>query len=105
MVEEGTSTITAPLILIVEFLVALALAVGLLYKYGDIRRQNVFVTVSTLIVWFLSFVIIFLLPVDVSSVSVVQYSRLALLAGALPTLLWWFLAPLSDVLPAQDVPM
>ncbi len=69
MVEEGKSTVSAPLILIVEFLVALILAVGLLHKYGDLRRQNVFVTISTLVVWFLSFVIIFLLPVDVSSVS------------------------------------
>ena len=69
MVEEGKSAVSAPLILTVEFLVALILAACLLYKYGDIRRQNPFVTAFTLVVWFLSFVIIFLLPVDVSSVS------------------------------------
>uniref|UniRef100_A0A1X7UMF4 Kinesin motor domain-containing protein n=3 Tax=Amphimedon queenslandica TaxID=400682 RepID=A0A1X7UMF4_AMPQE len=50
-----------------EFLLALLLAVYLLYVYSDIRRQNPVVTGSTLLIWFLSFVIIFLLPVDVSS--------------------------------------
>lgn len=68
MTEEGKSKISAPFILTVEFLLALFLAAYLLHKYGNIRKQNVFVTVSTLVVWFLSFVIIFLLPVDVSSV-------------------------------------
>ena len=51
-----------------EFLLALLLAIYLLYVYSDIRRQNPVVTGSTLLIWFLSFVIIFLLPVDVSSV-------------------------------------
>ena len=59
----------APLLLTVEFVLALLLAVYLLYRYANIRRQNPFATVTTLVVWFLSFVIIFLLPVDVSSVS------------------------------------
>lgn len=58
-----------PVILLVELLLAFLLAVYLLHKYANLRHQNPFVTVSTLIVWFLSFVIIFLLPVDVSSVS------------------------------------
>ena len=67
--EEDVSKFTAPIILIVEFSLALILAVYLLYKYGDFRRHNPFVTICTLIIWFMSFVIIFLLPVDVSSVS------------------------------------
>jgi len=53
----------------VEFSLALLLAAYLLYKYGNFRKHNPFVTGCTLLVWFLSFVIIFLLPVDVSSVS------------------------------------
>lgn len=69
MSEEDVSRFTAPIILIVEFLLALILAVYLLYNYGDFRRHNPFVTICTLIIWFMSFVIIFLLPVDVSSVS------------------------------------
>lgn len=65
---EGQSRYSAPIILLIEFSLALLLAVYLLFKYGNFRRQNPFVTVCTLLVWFLSFVIIFLLPVDVSSV-------------------------------------
>ena len=70
MSEEDVTRFTAPIIIIIEFLLALVLAVYLLYQYGDIKRQNPFVTVCTLIIWFMSFVIIFLLPVDVSSVSI-----------------------------------
>ena len=67
MAEEGASRVSAPIILLLESALSLLLAVYLLWKYGDIRRQNPLVTVSTLLVWFLSFFIIFVLPVDVSS--------------------------------------
>ena len=63
------SGVVPPLLLTVECVLALLLAVYLLHRYANIRRQNPFTTVTTLVVWFLSFVIIFLLPVDVSSVS------------------------------------
>ena len=69
--EEGDSRISAPIILFIEFSVALVLALYLLHKYGNFRKQNPFVTVTTLLVWFLCFVSIFLLPVDVSSVSAI----------------------------------
>ena len=65
--EEGISRVSAPIILLLEALVSLLLAVYLLWNYGDIRRQNPLVSVTTLLVWFLSFFIIFVLPVDVSS--------------------------------------
>ena len=58
---------SAPIVLLLEALLSLLLAVYLLWKYGDIRRQNPLVSVATLLVWFLSFFIIFVLPVDVSS--------------------------------------
>lgn len=67
MGEEGASRVSAPIILLVEAVLSLLLAAYLLWKYGDIRRQNPLVTISTLVVWFLSFFIIFVLPVDVSS--------------------------------------
>ena len=67
MAEEGASRVTAPIVLLLESVFSLLLAAYLLWKYGDIRRQNPLVTVSTLLVWFLSFFIIFVLPVDVSS--------------------------------------
>lgn len=67
MAEEGASRVSAPIILLLEAVLSLLLAVYLLWKYGDIRKQNPLVSVSTLLVWFLSFFIIFVLPVDVSS--------------------------------------
>lgn len=67
MAEEGASRASAPIILLLESAFSLLLAAYLLWKYGDIRRQNPLVTVSTGLVWFLSFFIIFVLPVDVSS--------------------------------------
>ena len=65
--EEGVSRVSAPIILLLEALLSLLLAVYLLWNYGDVRRQNPLVSVATLLVWFLSFFIIFVLPVDVSS--------------------------------------
>ena len=62
--------VVAPVLLTVESIVSLCLALYLLYRYGNIRRQNVLVTILTLTIWFMSFVVIFLLPIDVSSVSV-----------------------------------
>lgn len=59
----------APIVLTIESVILLVLAFYLLYRYGDIRRQNILVTILTLCIWFLSFFIVFLLPIDVSSVS------------------------------------
>ena len=81
--EEGDSRVSAPLIICVEFSLALVLAIYLLYKYGNFRKQNPFVTVSTLVVWFLSFVIIFLLPIDVSSVSAIKFGSIILVLHSL----------------------
>ena len=71
--EEGKSRISAPLILLVGFSLALLFSIFLLHKYGNFRKQNPLALGFTLAVWFLSFVIVCLLPVDVSSVSR-QYS-------------------------------
>lgn len=54
---------------VVEILAAFILAATLLYRYGDCYRNHILVTVSVLIAWFFSFVIMFILPLDVSSVS------------------------------------
>lgn len=69
VMEEGKSRVSAPLILLIEFALALLLSVLLLHKYGNFRKQNPLALGFTLAVWFLSFVIVCLLPVDVSSVS------------------------------------
>ena len=39
------------------------------YHYGNWRKHHVIVTVATFLAWFLSTMIIFVLPIDVSSVS------------------------------------
>jgi len=50
-----------------DVIVTLALSGGLLYNYGDWFRHRVLVTLAVLIAWYFSFLIIFILPLDVSS--------------------------------------
>jgi len=51
-----------------EIIVAFLLAGTLLYKYGNVFRHHIIVTISVLIAWYFSLLIIFILPLDVSSV-------------------------------------
>lgn len=60
----------APGILTVEGVVAFVLALVMLFRYGNLRKQNPLVTLTTLLIWFLSFFIVFLLPIDVTSVGI-----------------------------------
>ncbi|CAH1405013.1 unnamed protein product [Nezara viridula] len=53
--------------LITEVVLTFCLAAFILYKYGDWKRQNILVTFGVLIAWYFSFLIIFVLPLDVSS--------------------------------------
>ena len=50
-----------------DIIATLALSSLLLWSYGDWLRQRLFVTLSVLIAWYFSFLIIFVLPLDVSS--------------------------------------
>lgn len=52
---------------VTEIVVAFCLAATLLYKYGNIFRHHIIVTISVLIAWYFSLLIIFILPLDVSS--------------------------------------
>ncbi|KOB74351.1 LMBR1 domain-containing protein 2-like protein [Operophtera brumata] len=52
---------------VVEIIAAFILAATLLYRYGDCYRNHILVTVSVLTAWYFSFVIMFILPLDVSS--------------------------------------
>ena len=54
-------------IFIFDIVATLALSSLLLYSYGDWFRQRLFVTLSVLLAWYFSFLIIFVLPLDVSS--------------------------------------
>lgn len=55
--------------LLTEVVVTFCLAAGVLYKYGNWLKHHIIVTVAVLVAWYFSFLIIFVLPLDVSSVS------------------------------------
>src|SRR5688500_9506731 len=45
------------------------LASLLLFRYGNWYRHHVVITLAVLVAWYFSFIIIFVLPIDVSTVS------------------------------------
>lgn len=51
-------------------IVAFTLATASLYRYGNVQRQHILVTVSVLIAWSFSFMIVFTIPLDVTSVNI-----------------------------------
>ncbi|KAF7994945.1 hypothetical protein HCN44_004417 [Aphidius gifuensis] len=53
--------------LVTDIVLAFCLAAILLYRYGNLMRNHIVVTISVLIAWYFSFLIIFILPLDVSS--------------------------------------
>ncbi|KAK6103701.1 LMBR1-like membrane family protein [Brugia pahangi] len=53
-------------ILVLELIAVFFLTLLLLNKYGNWRRQHFIVTISTFIGWFFSFIIIFILPLDIA---------------------------------------
>lgn len=53
-----------------DVLVAFFLASCLLYRYGNCYRHHIIVTIAVLVAWYFSFLIIFVLPLDVSAVSI-----------------------------------
>ena len=55
--------------LVVEVVVTFVVAVVVLCRYGDWYRDHLVVTVSVLIAWYFSMLIVFILPLDVSNVS------------------------------------
>lgn len=52
---------------LIEIAVAFYLAATVLYQYGNVYRQHIIVTISVLIAWYFSLLIIFILPLDVAS--------------------------------------
>lgn len=53
----------------IEIVVVFFLALFLLHRYGDFRKQQRMVLFGTLLAWYLCFLIVFILPLDVSTVS------------------------------------
>uniref|UniRef100_A0A8D3E5N2 LMBR1 domain-containing protein 2 n=1 Tax=Scophthalmus maximus TaxID=52904 RepID=A0A8D3E5N2_SCOMX len=54
----------------IEIVVVFFLALFLLHRYGDFRKQQRMVLFGTLLAWYLCFLIVFILPLDVSTVGV-----------------------------------
>ena len=52
-----------------EIVVVFFLALFLLHRYGDFRKQQRMVLFGTLLAWYLCFLIVFILPLDVTTVS------------------------------------
>lgn len=53
--------------LVVEIICTCCLAAFLLHRYGDLRKQHAVTTLATFVAWYFSFLIVFVLPLDVSS--------------------------------------
>lgn len=60
----------------IEIVVVFFLALFLLHRYGDFKKQQRMVLFGTLLAWYLCFLIVFILPLDVSSVSTEQRQEL-----------------------------
>lgn len=51
----------------VEFVVVFLATLIVLHQYGNLRKQHILVTLAVFISWFFSFLIVFILPLDVSN--------------------------------------
>lgn len=74
-----------------EVICAFVLTTVLLNRYGNWKTQNIVVTSAVLIAWYFSLLIIFVLPIDISLVSIeftifakcTYYHLLYLISGSL----------------------
>ncbi len=64
-------------VFVFDVVVTLAMSSWLLFRYGDWMRHRVAVTVAVLVAWYFSFLIIFVLPLDVSSTTYRQCNATA----------------------------
>ena len=53
----------------VEMILVFLLTLCLLHQYGNWRKQHWLVTVAVFVAWYFSFLVVFILPLDVSAVS------------------------------------
>lgn len=61
-------------LLVFGIIVAFTLATASLYRYGNVQRQHPLVTLSVLTAWCFSFLIVFTIPLDVTSVRIQHIS-------------------------------
>ncbi|XP_065663092.1 G-protein coupled receptor-associated protein LMBRD2 [Hydra vulgaris] len=57
----------SPVPFALEFVCVFFVTLIILHQYGDLRKQHVLVTLAVFISWFFSFLIVFILPLDVSN--------------------------------------
>ena len=57
----------------VEVVLVCLVTLYILHQYGNLRKQHYIVTGAVFISWFFSFLIIFVLPLDVSSVRTILF--------------------------------
>ena len=68
MVGQSEHPIMSGAALGLEIVFVFFLALFLLHRYGDFKKQHRLVIVGTLLAWYLCFLIVFILPLDVSTV-------------------------------------
>lgn len=56
--------------LVIEITSLFIIVLYLLNKYSDLRQQNKITLIGTFIAWYFSFMIVFLLPMDISLVNI-----------------------------------
>uniref|UniRef100_A0A7M4FDJ7 LMBR1 domain containing 2 n=1 Tax=Crocodylus porosus TaxID=8502 RepID=A0A7M4FDJ7_CROPO len=65
----------------IEIVFGFFLALFLLHRYGDFKKQHRLVIIATLLAWYLCFLIVFILPLDVSTTI---YNRCKLAVNSSP---------------------
>jgi len=58
--------------LAIEMLLCFFVTMGLLHYYGNWRKQHFLVTLAVFVAWYFSFLIVEVLPLDVSDVSIIN---------------------------------
>lgn len=65
-------------VLVLILILVFVLAVSLLYEYASWKTQHVCVSIAVLLAWYISFLFIFIIPIDVSTVSTpISYPQLS----------------------------
>lgn len=54
-----------------EMIAVFLLTLYLLHQYGNWRKQHLLVSIAVFVAWYFSFLIVFILPLDVSDVSTI----------------------------------
>ncbi|XP_073199856.1 G-protein coupled receptor-associated protein LMBRD2 isoform X2 [Lepidochelys kempii] len=66
----------------IEIIFVFFLALFILHRYGDFKKQHRLVIIATLLAWYLCFLIVFILPLDVSTTI---YNRCKLAVNSSPS--------------------